>query len=137
VKVYRDPAATNEVERLATKYRSGWEAIGQFERLLSNGKTQGHFQYPGLKLRRGDEPATIWKSKVICPELGGKSAGLRYVYERISIDGEEYAVGLTVYVHQSGINENDVRRVIRQRFALFDGTSQGLRRLEPSDAVGC
>lgn len=136
MRVYRCFEATNEVEKLTSKYRTVWEYVENFERLLSNGFTHGHERYSGLKLQRGDEPAAIWKSKIIYPQLGGKRSGLRYVYERLTIGEDEYAVALTVYIHQSGGRESDVIARIRQRSHSFEATAEGLRRLDRSHTEG-
>jgi hypothetical protein len=113
-----------------------WESVHQFERLLAHGQTHGHDRYAGLRLVRGDEPAEIWKSRVIYPPLGGKSSGLRYVYERLELDGEDYAVALTIYIHQDNIRESDIQARIRERFTSYEATLTGLRGLERSEVDG-
>jgi len=133
VRVYRVQQATNEIVRLDGKHRSLWESITQFERLLSNGQTHGHMPYSNLKLRRDGSPASVWKGRVIYPPLGGKRSGLRYVYERVEIGNDEYAVALTVYVHQEGNKESDAIDRIRKRSQSFEATMQGLRALDGSD----
>ena len=134
MKVYRHFQATNDVERLRKKHRDIWESVHQFERLLAHGQTHGHDRYPGLRLNRGDEPADIWKSRVIYPPLGGKRSGLRYVYERLTIDGEDFAVALTIYIHQDNARESGIQARIRERFTSYEATLAGLRSLERSDA---
>ncbi len=136
MKLYRCFEATNEVVKLDMKYKGLWESVEQFERLLSSGQTHGHQRYPGLGLQRGGEPASIWKSRVIHPQLGGKSSGLRYIYERMTINGDEYAVALTVYVHQQSIKEADVVKRIQQRCRSFEATLDGIRVLERSPTEG-
>jgi len=133
VRVYRSRQATNEVERLTRKYRDLWDYIEPFERLLANGQTHGHEPYPGLRLTRSGSPLSVWKARVIVPQLGGKRSGLRYVYERLQIDDEDYAVALTIYLHQEDTKENDVRSRIRERSGSFDGTKEGLRDLDRAD----
>lgn len=105
----------------------------QFERLLSHGQTHSHTRYPILRLSRDGAPASIWKSRVIYPPLGGKSSELRYVYERLGVGGEECAVGLTVYVHQQGAKESDVVARIRERSSSFEATPEALRKLDGLD----
>ncbi len=134
MKVYRHFQATNDVERLRKKHRDIWESVLQFERLLAHGQTHGHDRYAGLRLHRGEEPADIWKSRIIYPPLGGKRSGLRYVYERLTIDGNDYAVALTIYVHQANVRESEIQARIRERFASYEATSSGLRSLEHSEA---
>jgi hypothetical protein len=136
VRVFRHVQATNDVERLRKKHRAIWESILQFERLLAHGQTHGHDRYAGLGLNRGDAPAEIWKSRVIYPPLGGKRSGLRYIYERVVIDGEDYAVALTIYVHQDDVRESEIRERIRERVQGYDATTAGLRSLERSIADG-
>lgn len=132
--VYRCSAATTEIEKLATKYRSVWDNVSEFERLLATEITERHVRYPGLGLTRGPEPAAIWKARIICPELGGKSSGLRYIYERGEVAGEQIAVCLTVYVHQqSKKHEKDVVRIIRERFRQYDLTPDDIKQLERAD----
>ncbi len=133
MKLYRLHQATNEVERLGRKYRDIWRSVNQFERLLSHGQIHGHSLIPNLRLQRNGQPASIWKSRVIYPPLGGKSSGLRYVYERVQLQGEDYAVALTIYVHQEGGSEAGVIARIREHSASFDATPDGLRKLDGSD----
>jgi len=133
VRVYRLNAVGTEVERLHHKYKGSkgvWDQIEQFERLLSNDQTQGHSRISNLHLKRGNIPASIWKARVLHPQLGGKRSGLRYVYERFAVDGEEYAVALTIYVHQDDKNESQIRSLIQKRFSEVEATAEGLRRLE-------
>jgi hypothetical protein len=134
VKVYRHFQATNDVERLRKKHRDIWESVHQFERLLAHGQTHGHDRYAGLGISRGNVPAEIWKSRVIYPPLGGKRSGLRYVYERLTIDGEDYAVALTIYIHQDDVRESAVRDRIRERCSSYDATLAALRALEQTTA---
>ena len=134
MKLYRHFQATNDVERLRKKHRDIWESVLQLERLLAHGQTHGHDRYAGLRLRRDDESADIWKSRVIYPPLGGKRSGLRYVYERLTIDGEDIAVALTIYVHQDNVRESEIQARIRERFASYEATPSGLRTLERSEA---
>jgi hypothetical protein len=69
VRVYQVHPATSEIEKLCTKHRDIWDAVAQFERLLSHGQTHGHLRYPNLRLTRGDQPASVWTSRVIYPPL--------------------------------------------------------------------
>lgn len=110
MRLYRVRQATNEIVKLDGKHRDLWESVTQFERLLSHGQTHGHTS-----------------------SLGGKRSGLRYVYERVTIGNEEYAVALTVYVHQEGNKESDVVDRIRKRSQFVDATPQGFRALDGSD----
>lgn len=133
MRVYRHFRATTDIEKLNSKYRGNngvKEQIHQFERLLSNDYTHGHERYPNLRLDREGAPASIWKARVHHPQLGGKRSGLRYVYERFVVAGEEYAVALTIYVHPELRKESDVQRRIRDRFADVEATPDGIRRLE-------
>lgn len=96
-------------------------SLSQFEHLLAADSRQGHVQYAMLGLSREGDPARVYKARVICNELGGKSSGLRYVYEQIvSPDGLNYCVCLAVYSHQSDIDENDIQSRIRRRFTSYD-----------------
>ena len=134
MKVYRHFQATNDIERLRKKHRDIWESVHQFERLLAHGQTHGHDRYPGLRLIRCEVPAAIWKSRVVYPPLGGKRSGLRYVYERLTIDGEDFAVALTIYIHQDNVRESDILERIRDRFTSYEATLAGLRSLGRSEA---
>jgi hypothetical protein len=130
LKICRLPQATSEIDTLHGKYRNVLEEIARFERLLAANQNHGHQRALGLGLTRHEEPASIWKARVLHPQLGGKCSGLRYVYERLWIDGEEYAIALTVYVHQEGMKESEVVARIRQRTRAIEGTTDGLRTLE-------
>lgn len=130
MKVLRVPQATSDIERLRKKHPELWTFIEQFERLLAHGQTHGHDRYPGLRLSRVGNPASIWKARVIYPPLGGKRSGLRYVYERLTVDDEEYAVALAVYVHQEGDKEHDIRARLVERSTSFEATKEGLKTLE-------
>jgi hypothetical protein len=134
VMIRRCVAATSEIERLDAKHRDVWKSIDEFERLLVAGLAVAHDLYPALGLRRGDESARIFKARVLCRSLGGKSSGLRYVYERLTIDGEEHAIALTVYIHQQGAKEHDIVKKIKDRFSSYDATADGIRLLEKSAA---
>jgi hypothetical protein len=120
--VHRVKEAERELEKLARRYRDLPAAVEQFERLLREDKIHGE-QYSGLGLQRDGVPASIWKSRVVVPSLGGSRSGLRYVYERFSFNGQHYAIGLVMYVHQSGIKENDVRSAIKTRFNKYEDTA--------------
>jgi len=85
-------------------------------------------QIPGLQLLRGDVPLTAFKTKIPLPELRGKSSGLRFVYEELEADGGRCAVGLTLYVHQQGDNEHEVRRRIADRSRAYESTIDSLWR---------
>lgn len=124
--------ATLEIDALQGKYRNVYDAVAQFERLLAANQNHGHQRIPGLRLSRAGEPASVWKARVLHPQLGGKSSGLRYVYERLWIEGNEYAIALTVYVHQQGSKESDVIAHIRDRSERVGATVDGLRELDCS-----
>lgn len=87
-------------------------------------------------MRRGEHPADIRKGRIVVPHLGGKRSGQCYVYERITIERIDYLVGLTMYLHQGGPSELDVRSIVRERWDDFDGTKEGLRNLERIDTEG-
>lgn len=133
MRVYRLHKAISEIEGLDGKYRGTWDEITRFERLLSNLQVHGHQRFPQLHLQRKGQPAAIWKAKVLHPQLGGKQSGLRYIYERFTLGAEEYAVALTVYIHQQRNKESEVRSRIRQRFDSFDVTPEGLQKLDGFD----
>lgn len=122
--------ATTEIDALHGKYKNVWDEIAKFERLLAANQILGHQRVPGLHLARDGEHASIWKARVLHPRLGGKRSGLRYVYERLWIDGEEYAVALTVYVHQEGARESEIIARIRERSGWIETTPAGLRELD-------
>lgn len=130
MKLYRCYTATTEIERLGAKYHGLWQSVEQFERLLSHGIIHGHDRYSGLQLYRGTEPASIWKARVIRPQLGGKRSGIRNVYERLAVYDEDYAVTLAVYLHQQSDKESEIIARIRQRSRSFEATIDGLRSLE-------
>lgn len=52
------------------------------------------------------------------------------------IDGEDYAVALTIYVHQDNIRESDIQARIRERSSSYEATLTGFRSLERSEADG-
>ncbi|MBA2520681.1 MAG: hypothetical protein H0V24_13525 [Chloroflexia bacterium] len=79
----------------------------------------------GLGFTRHDQPALVYKARVLYPPLGGKSSGLRYVYEWFRLDSTECAVVLSVYVHQGGKSDQDNRALIRQRFQSYEATADG------------
>ncbi|MCD6031926.1 MAG: hypothetical protein K0S78_4108 [Thermomicrobiales bacterium] len=54
----------------------------------------------------------------------------RYVYKRLTIDGEDYAVALTIYIHQDDVRESDVRERIRERCSSYGATLNARRALE-------
>lgn len=94
----------------------------------------GHEQYPGLRLRLADSTAAIWKARMHCPAFDkGKSGGLRCIYERFAMDEDECAVVLTVYLHQDNVKEADVIKRVKERFATYEPTAEGMRSLERSD----
>ncbi|MDQ3695751.1 MAG: hypothetical protein M3464_19350 [Chloroflexota bacterium] len=80
MRVIRLFAATNDLEVLAKKHRDIWDAARQFERILTHGLLTREHQIPRLGLTRNDQPAAIYKARVLYPPLGGKASGLRYVY---------------------------------------------------------
>lgn len=131
--LYRCLEATREIHRLRKKYRDIVDYITPFERLLSKDMRSAHQQYPGLGLTRPAGPASIWKARVVYPPLGGASSGLRYVYERLDIEGEIVIVALKVYVHQSGIKESDVINDIRSRSGAILPSRDELSTLEKPD----
>ncbi|MGH8730014.1 MAG: hypothetical protein ACREV9_18050, partial [Burkholderiales bacterium] len=114
--------AATEIDALHGKYKHVWPEIEKFERLLAANYNHGHQRVPGLHLTRDCEPASIWKARVLHPRLGGKRSGLRYVYERLWIGDEEYAVALTAYVHQEGAKESEIIARIRERFDWIETT---------------
>lgn len=122
--------ATLEIDALHGKYKRVWDEIAKFERLLAANQNHGHQRVPGLRLARDGEPASIWKARVLHPQLGGKSSGLRYVYERLWIEDEEYAVALTIYVHQAGARESELIARIRERSGGIESTPAGLSALD-------
>lgn len=124
MKVYRVDQATRDIDKLAKRYRTISKNVEEFERILASGQQQGHDRYSRLELLRDGEPASIWKAKVVVPQLGGKRSGLRYIYEQINYQGEVYAIGLLAYVHQTGIKKEDqVIATIRERFAIYQDTA--------------
>lgn len=75
-------------------------------------------EWPGLGLHRDGESAVIRKTRIVSADLlQGKSGGLRYVFEEVDCaDGRRYAIGLTVYLHQSsGNSEQEVRERVKDR----------------------
>jgi hypothetical protein len=130
VKVYRIGQADRDIEKLTKRYRTIGTNVNEFERILASGQQQGHDRYSGLGLLRDGQPASIWKAKVIVPQLGGKRSGLRYIYEQIDFQGEMYAIGLMAYVHQSGMSEDQVIATIRERFGKYTDTAALLLSLQ-------
>jgi hypothetical protein len=121
MRVRRADGCSSDLKQLQKTYRSAGQDIIYFERLLQKDITHGHNEFSGLKLRRGEEQAHIFKAWVPCATLQSKRKGIRYVYERITgSDGYEYSVGLTIYVHQQGDDESTIRKRIRQRQESFD-----------------
>jgi hypothetical protein len=128
MRVRRIDAIERDLRKLR-KYRSVPKALEQFERLLAADSREGHVPYSGLHLQRGARSARIFKARVICAELGGKSSGLRYVYEQlVGDDGEDYMICLHVYSHQSAVNEQQVQNLVRERFGTYD--AQDLEELD-------
>lgn len=132
MRVYRCPDATGDIIALSGKHRKIMESIEQFERLLAADMTPGHERIPNLGLSRDGIPASIWKGRVLYPPLGGKRQGPRYIYERVTVENTEYAIALVIYLHKDHKDEVNGRELACKRFELFDGTPNGLRRLELS-----
>jgi hypothetical protein len=128
--VYRCLEATRDIHTLRKKHRQILGPIENFERILAGGRTDGHNRWNGLKLLRNDVPASIWKARVIVPQLGGASSGLRYVYERFTVADQECAIGLIVYLHQQGSKEHEIRERVRERSKSIEATAAALRDLE-------
>lgn len=122
-----------EIHRLRKKHRDIVDFIIPFERLLSKDLRSGRQQYPGLGLVRPSGPSSIWKARVVDPPLGGASSGLRYVYERLVIEGETVIVTLKVYVHQTGIKESDIVKDIKSRSRAIQPSRDELWKLEKPD----
>lgn len=97
-------------------------AIESFERLLIKGQLPPGDRYRDLKLLRGDTNANIVKFRVFVPKTGGgNQSGVRYVCEFVEVDGEEWAILLSVHLHSQGRdNEQFHRSVYRGRCQAFD-----------------
>ncbi len=133
MKVFQRYDAIKEVIVLEKKHRDIWQDIAVFERLLVADVTTGHDRYGGLKLLRDGVPPEIYKARVHCPIFGkGKQSGLRYIYERIVLDGDVCSVLLTIYLHQEGDKEHDVVRRVKVRFASYSTDNGGWKSLERS-----
>lgn len=133
--VCRTHRATNEIDALSMKHRKIWQDIAYFEQLLANDMTHNHARYPGLRITRGEGPASIWKARVAVEGMGGTGGGVRYVYERLTVESTEFAIALTVYLHQErGNDERIVIDRIRERCALFEASMSSLRTLDHSRA---
>ncbi len=129
MRVCRHRAVDRELKKLK-KYRDVPESLEQYERLLLHDKALAE-PYGGLSLVRGNAPAHIFKGKVIVASLGGKSSGLRYVYEVVDCDGESWAICLSLYIHQQAGNaEHEVRARIKIRCAELDVDRESLEAIE-------
>lgn len=134
MRVYQHRGASNEAISLGKKHRSVQVDIERFERLLAADVTVGHDQIPGLRLQRDGAAAAVYKAKVHCPAFNkGKRAGLRYIYERLTLSGDQCSVLLTIYLHQEGDKEHDVLNRVRSRFADYSTEDGGRKVLWESD----
>lgn len=136
MRVVRLQAATNDIVSLDAKHPTVWAGVESFERLLAGNLMSGHNLYPGLGLKRDVSSAAIWKARVLCKNMGGKRSGLRYIYERVTFDGEDLAIALYVYLHSDGATkESQIQQRIKQRFAQVELTPEGFRHLEQADTA--
>ncbi|MBA3277037.1 MAG: hypothetical protein H0T72_14745 [Chloroflexia bacterium] len=111
------------------KYRTVDTDIGYLETLLVNNGHPPGTPYPGLQFRRDDVPVRVMKTRVVVEQLGGKSAGLRLLYELLSTDGGECAILLCTYLHAQDIKESDVKKLVLERLETTMRRSRALTRL--------
>ena len=129
MRVFRLRPCHREIMALNKKYRTVDEDVGYVETLLLN---DGHLPadpYPGLQFRRNGEPVRVLKARVLVRQLGGKSSGLRLLYEITDAQGIQCCILLHTYVHAQNISENDVRRTVLERLGMYEA------RLQSIDAV--
>lgn len=126
MRIYRTHQCDRELRRLQKNYRSTEKALEYFENLLRGDFSVPSDQVPGLRLHRNNVPLVVYKARVLVPELGGKNSGLRLVYEVLDTDGGRCAVELTLYVHQRGDSEREVRQRIADRCKEYEATVDSL-----------
>lgn len=91
-----------------------------FERLSSANGIASAALYSGLRCSSRSIHPTIYKARVACRELGGKSGGLRYVFEEFQVtELLSIRVALCIYVKAGGVDEPEVRRIILDRIADY------------------
>lgn len=135
MRVARSDHADSTIQALSKKYRSLSKDIEYFERLLSRGGLPPPIPYGSIDCTREGVPAQIFKSYVLVPQLGGKKNGMRYVFERLKVDGVEWAWCICAYTHHEDAKEPQIRRTIRRLHADTEITVGYLlaRETTPSD----
>lgn len=76
--------------------------------------------YPNLQYRRNDEPVRVLKTRVLVRQLGGKSSGLRLIYELLNVGGVRCCVLLHTYLHAQDVKEHEVRTTILERIDSYE-----------------
>jgi len=115
LRVFRLKEATREIADLEKKYKGSFAGVVQFERLLADSGSLRTDRINRINRDRFGAPASIWKSRVHF-EGQGSRGGLRYVYEVLTVEGEELAICLTIYTKK---DDDDIRIItmrIQQRF---------------------
>lgn len=120
MRIARCPSADREIKRLSKGSSDVSSAVTEFERLLSEGFAPPGDRYSQLGLKRGHLDAEVWKCRVALKHSGKKS-GLRYVFERLTVNGDDWVICLGVYMHSAGVDEEHKRReAYRDRFKSLD-----------------
>lgn len=120
--IRRHPSIRRDLKTLS-KYRTATESIEAFERLLSSTFVPPRDHYPNLKCKSRQAPPDVFKSRVALIGYGGKSSGLRYIYEEFSCDGTLIRVGILICGHQGQMGEAQIKAEILSRLRDYDTTS--------------
>lgn len=119
MRVSRHPDVRKDLKSLR-KYRGIPLSMEFVERLLAANQPPAGIPWGSFALERDDGFAVIIKTRLVVPGTNfGKSKGLRYVYERLFHEGEEWCCCFAVYMHSQGIDDSEVRKTIEKRFADF------------------
>lgn len=127
MRVFRLHRCNREIQTLNKKYRTVDTDIGYIETLMLN---DGHLSadpYPNLQYRRNDDPVRVLKARVLVPQLGGKSSGLRLIYEVLDVSGVRCCVLLHTYLHAQDVKENEVRKTILARIDSYETSLESIR----------
>jgi hypothetical protein len=126
MRVFRLHPCNKEILSLNKKYRTVDDDVGYVETLLLN---DGHLPadpYPGLQFRRDGESVRVLKARVLVRQLGGKSSGLRLLYEVLDAQGIQCSTLLHTYVHAQNISEKDVRTTVLERLGMYEATLESI-----------
>ncbi len=127
MRIYRLPAFEKELDKLGRTQRAADSGVTQLERTILKGKAK-FSRMRNLGCMNGSEHAEILKSYVALPGVPPRD-GLRYVAERLVLDGVEIFVALTVYYKKTDYDENKNNKRIKDRFYLYEPTPAGFAEL--------